>query len=164
MHVREATDDDVAQIRRVAERSWDADYPDIVSRETASEGVTEWYGEDRIRRELASSRTVLLVAETGGEVAGFAHAVWGSEEGTVLRLYVDPDHRREGVGGRLLDATVEYLVAEGVDHVKATVLAENEPGNDFYRARGFERLDETHETEIGGEFYAEHVWARQQAL
>ena len=159
--VREATDDDVPAIQRVAERSWETDYPDIVSRETASEGVEEWYGEDRLRRELDSSGTGLLVAEHDGDVVGFAHAVWGTEEGTVLRLYVDPDHRRRGVGTELLDATVDRLHDHGVDRVRATVLAANEPGNAFYRERGFEALPESHETEIAGEFYAERVWVRR---
>jgi ribosomal protein S18 acetylase RimI-like enzyme len=160
MNLREATDDDVDAVRRVAERSWEADYPDIVSRETASEGVEQWYGADRVREELARAETALLVAEGDGEVVGFAHAVWGGEEGTVLRLYVDPDHRRAGVGGELLEATVARLREEGVDRVKATVLAENDPGNAFYEAHGFEREPRTQETEIAGERHEEHVWVR----
>lgn len=160
MDVREATADDVPAVGRVAERSWETDYPDIVSRETASEGVAEWYAEDRVRRELDSAETAVLVAERDDEVVGFAHAVWGTEEGTVLRIYVDPDHRRAGVGTELLAATVDRLHEEGVDRVKATVLAANEPGNDFYRERGFEPLPESRETEIGGEYYEERVWVR----
>lgn len=161
MTVREATSEDVPAIRRVAERSWETDYPAIVSRETARDGVDEWYDTDRIREELDRSNTALLVAERDDTLEGFAHVVWGSEEGTVLRIYVDPDARRKGVGVGLLDATVERLQEEGVERVRATVLAANEPGNAFYRDRGFERLDETHETRIGGESYAEHVWVRR---
>jgi ribosomal protein S18 acetylase RimI-like enzyme len=160
MHVREATTEDVPAIRRVAERSWEADYPDIVSRETASEGVEQWYGSERVHEELARAETGLLVAEEGDDVVGFAHAVWGGEAGTVLRLYVDPDHRRAGVGGELLAATVARLLDEGVDRVKATVLAENDPGNAFYEAHGFEREPGTQETEIAGERHEEHVWVR----
>jgi ribosomal protein S18 acetylase RimI-like enzyme len=161
MNVREATREDVGAVRRVAERSWETDYPAIVSRETASEGVEDWYGEDRIREELDRARTVLLVCESGGDVVGFAHAVWGDEEGTVLRIYVDPDHRRDGYGGRLLDATVEQMADRGVDRVKATVLADNDPGNAFYEAHGFEPQERTHETEMGGEFHEERVWVRE---
>jgi ribosomal protein S18 acetylase RimI-like enzyme len=160
MHVREATTEDVPAVRRVAERSWEADYPDIVSRETASEGVEQWYGSERVHEELARADTALLVAEAREEVVGFAHAVWGGEEGTVLRLYVDPDHRRAGVGGDLLAATVARLREAGVDRVKATVLAGNDPGNAFYEAHGFEREPGTQETEIAGGRHEEHVWVR----
>jgi ribosomal protein S18 acetylase RimI-like enzyme len=158
MNLREATEEDVAGIHDVAERSWEADYPDIVSRETASEGVEEWYGADRVREELARADTALLVAEEDGAVVGFTHAVWGREEGTILRLYVDPDHRRAGVGGELLDATVDRLRQDGVETVRATVLAANEPGNAFYESNGFAREPGTQSTTIAGERHEEHVW------
>lgn len=158
MTVREATEDDVAAVQRVAERSWEQDYPDILSRETAVEGVHEWYSEERIERELESADARLFVAERAEEVVGFAHTVVAGEEGDVLRLYVDPDHRGEGVGASLLDEAVEYLFEQGVDRVKAMVLVDNEAGNQFYRSHGFEPARESHETEIGGEFYGERTW------
>ena len=60
---------------------------------------------------------VLLVAERDGSVIGYAFgALEGSDymalrgpAGAVYDLVVDPAHRREGVGGVLLDAALAAL-------------------------------------------------------
>jgi ribosomal protein S18 acetylase RimI-like enzyme len=161
MNVREATDDDVGAIQRVAERAWEQDYPDILSRETAVDGVHEWYSEDSISRELDRADARIFVAEHAGTVAGFVHTVVAGEEGDILRVYVDPDHRGEGGGSSLVQAAVEQLRAAAVDRVQAMVLVDNEAGNEFYDAQGFEPASESHETEIGGEFYGERVWVME---
>jgi ribosomal protein S18 acetylase RimI-like enzyme len=160
MTVRVATDDDVDAIRRVAERSWEVDYPALLTRETIEAGVDDWYAPEQITSELLSARSRLLVAERDGDVVGFAHASWNDtdDEGYILRIYVDPDHRREGVGHELLERTRSELVAQDVERINAMVLAENEPGNDFYARSGFEFVDES-ETTIGGDTYREHRYA-----
>lgn len=153
MNVRAAETDDLDAINRVAKASWEADYPAILSRETVDEGVDEWYGADRFGEELGWARTLLFVAETDG-VVGFVHAHWGDEEGHVLRLYVHPNHRREGVGSALLEHVQSELFDRGVERIAAMVLADNELGNAFYEQFGFEAVDES-ETTIGGERYLE---------
>lgn len=158
MDVRQATPADVGAIQRVAERSWTADYPEITSRESAVEGVHEWYSEQRLADEIDRSDAVVLVAEREGTVVGFAHAAWSGRQGDVMRVYVDPDHRDQGVGSALLESTVATLFERDVEEVRAMVLADNEPGNEFYREHGFERLAETHDTRIADEFYEERVW------
>lgn len=159
MQVRPATGGDAAAIHDVARAAWEADYPDIVSRENATAAVEDWYDTDRIREAVDDPGTLVLVAETDGEVVGFAHAALSSERatGSILRLYAHPDHRRSGVGSELLSETVDELRDREVERVEAMVLAENEPGNDFYREAGF-RHDGTGETRIAGESYEENVY------
>lgn len=161
MTVREATTDDVPAICEVARRSWKNDYPDVVSRETIEEGVDDWYSPARIEDELSRARTVVLVAEEEGTVVGFVHAYSSDEVGYVLRLYVDPDHRRVGVGTRLFDRVRDTLFGHGVTHVDAMVLADNDPGNTFYRTLGFE-MDDQRETTIGPETYPENTYRLQR--
>lgn len=155
MTVREATSDDVGPIRRVVEASWETDYPDILSRESIESGIDDWYAPDRLEAELERARTLLLVAERDGDVVGFVHCLWANDEGDILRLYVHPDHRGEGVGGDLLDRARERLADHDVDRLEAMVLRANEPGNEFYRAFGFERVD-AGETTIGDDRYEEN--------
>ncbi len=156
MRIRAATADDVEVIRQVARRSWETDYPDILSRETVEAGVRDWYALDSLATALARDRTSLLVAEPDSSVVGFVHAVRQAATGVgfVLRLYVDPDHRREGVGAALLDTVTEVLGGDGLDRVDAAVLSANELGRTFYESFGFELAEET-ETRIGGESYPE---------
>lgn len=159
MHTRQAETGDVAAIRRVAEQSWESDYPGILNRENIEEGVHEWYGEDQIRDEIKNEDAIVVVAETDGDVVGFAHGIWARRTGHILRVYVDPDHRGQGIGRELLATVRDSLLTRGADRIQAMVLAENEIGNQFYQDAGFEKVDEG-ETTIGGETYTENVYRR----
>jgi ribosomal protein S18 acetylase RimI-like enzyme len=162
MTVREATADDIEAIREVARRSWEADYPTIVSRETVTDRVDEWYASDRLADDVGRPRALVLVADEGGEVVGFSHAVLSGDAGHILRLYVDPDHRGQGTGGGLLETTRDELFARGAEAVQAMVLAANEPGNEFYRAYGFEQTGEG-TTTIAGEPHPENTYTLEKA-
>jgi ribosomal protein S18 acetylase RimI-like enzyme len=157
MTIREATDDDAEAIAGVARVSWKHDYPEILSRDTVEQGVEEWYAPETIATEIDSDDAVVPVAERDGEVVGFAHAVEDETGGTILRVYVAPDHRGEGIGGDLLGHARGALEDRGAERVRAMVLADNEPGNEFYRRFGFE-LDEKSETHIGEGTYRENVY------
>ncbi|PSQ34461.1 N-acetyltransferase [Halobacteriales archaeon QS_9_70_65] len=84
MTIRPADPDDIDAVRRIAERSWAADYPDILSRETAEAAAEEWYGADSLAAELDAERTLLSVVEADDRVVGFAHATWNDDEGYIL--------------------------------------------------------------------------------
>lgn len=159
--IRRATSADVESIRQIAKASWEADYPDILSREASEEGFEEWYDPDRIEAELNEDDTILLVGVRDDENVGFAHAVRTQRTGHILRVYVTPDHRGRGVGGDLLAGARDALLTRGVDRIQAMVLAANDPGNAFYESFGFEKTDER-ETVIGGETYAENVYERRR--
>lgn len=166
MDLREATNDDVEGVRSVARRSWETDYPAILNRESIDQAVESWYAPERLRFDAQSDDALLLVATDDTEgVAGFAHAVESEGEGedenvdvaTLLRLYVDPDHRGRGVGTRLLDAVRDRLDERGCTRLEAMVLERNELGNAFYRSYGFER-DRIGTTTIEGETHDEVVY------
>ena len=152
-----ATTGDVTAIKRVARASWRADYPDVLSRETAEEGVEEWYDERSLTTEIERDDGVVLVAQSDDEIVGFAHAVVTEGRGTILRVYVHPDARHEGIGATLLAQTRAELTDRGADHVQAMVLADNRLGREFYESAGFEMEDEG-ETTIAGETYRECVY------
>ncbi|MFC6732784.1 MULTISPECIES: GNAT family N-acetyltransferase [unclassified Haladaptatus] len=157
MTVRAAMPDDTEGILAVAQASWETDYPTILSRETVSAGVADWYDPATIRGELERTDTVMLVKTDDGAVEGFVHALWNHDEGDILRLYVHPDARRSGVGTALLQSAVNELFDRGVDLVRAMVLKDNNLGNSFYEDYGFS-LESESETYIGGEPYPESVY------
>lgn len=160
MHVRPATPEDVEDVRRIARAAWEHDYPDHLSRESVTEGLEEWYGREELLAELDRAGSTLLVADHDDAVAGFVHAAWDAagSEGSLLRVYVDPDHRGAGVGRRLVEAATDALFDRGVERVTAMALAANDPGDAFYRAVGFEPVAEG-STTIAGEEYDEQVYA-----
>lgn len=160
MEIRQATGSDVSAVKRVAEQSWENDYPEFVSRETIDDTVEDWYAEEKLRDVIESDDAEIFVADDEG-IAGFAHAVWDETEGDILRLYVTPESRREGVGRQLLASVRDELFGRGVDRIRAMVLAENELGNAFYEEHGFEKSGEN-ETQIGDERHPENVYTLQR--
>src|SRR5690242_6229474 len=83
---------------------------------------------------------VFLVARDGdgeGQLAGYAIAWRVLEEGELANLAVDPSARRCGIGGRLLDATLEELGRREVKAVYLEVRESNTGARMLYASRGF---------------------------
>lgn len=157
MEIRPATEDDIEGIRRVAEASWSVDYPEILSRETIEEGVAHWYDEAVIKMELRSPRTELLVATEDEEIVGFIHGHWAGDTGIILRLYVYPDHRNQGIGGDLFEAISDNLEERGVDTLRGMALAENDTATGFFEDQGMVQVG-SETTAIAGTQYEEAVF------
>jgi ribosomal protein S18 acetylase RimI-like enzyme len=157
MEIRPATEDDIGAIRRVAEASWETDYPDVLSRETIRDGVDQWYSEPVIMMELQSPRTELLVGEVDGELVGFVHGHWAGNAGIILRLYVHPAHRSEGLGSELFEAAAAALRDHGVEQLRAMALEANETATAFYEGLGMVQVD-AETTAIAGDQYREAVY------
>lgn len=160
MAVREASTDDIGSIRAVAEASWREDYPEILSRESVLDGFDEWYGVDRLETALESPKTLVFVAADANTICGFVHAVVDGDSGILLRLYVHPDHRTEGMGSTLFEHARTRLSEYSLDTIRGMVLAENTIGNEFYRGLGFEKVS-SDTTRIGGETFAENTYELQ---
>ncbi|NHN40844.1 GNAT family N-acetyltransferase [Halorubellus sp. JP-L1] len=166
---REATPDDVDAVRDVARTTWERDYPDVVNREAVTDTVESWYGHDQLAADVRRGDALVLVAETddanaesdadvtGVRIRGFVHGVVDGDCGTILRAYVHPDARDDGLGRGLVDAALDAFRDRGCDRAEAMVLARNAPGNAFYDALGFEHVA-TDTTLVGGDGYDEHVY------
>jgi GNAT superfamily N-acetyltransferase len=89
-----------------------------------------------------------LVAETDGEVVGFAlyflsFSTWEGAHGIYLEdLYVRPPERGTGRGTALLTALAAIAVARGYARVEWSVLDWNTPSIGFYRRLGAVPMDE----------------------
>lgn len=99
-------------------------------------------------REVIARYTVmggLLVARTDGDIVGFVMFSRESggyersvDRGIIENLYVDPDHREEGIGSDLLGRAETRLRRDGADTIVLEVMADNEPARRFYRSHGYE--------------------------
>lgn len=164
VQVRPATPDDAAAVAKVAEQTWAHDYPDVLNRENLADAAREWYNPDRSREAVHDPAYLLYVGESeAGDIQAFIHAFDDDDTGVILRVYVSPNVRDEGVGRALVEAVCDALADRGCERITATVLAENDAGAAFYQSLGFRPTGETGETEIGGEFYKERTYARPQA-
>ena len=158
VEVRPATLDDVDGIRRVAEADWEAAYGDILAPETRARCLTEWYSPETVERAVTEPSVGYFVAVDDGVIGYASGDVTRSESvGRLSSLYVHPDRWDSGVGTRLLDAVESTLADRGATELRILVLAENAVGVEFYRSRGFDRV-ETRRTTLAGETLDEHVF------
>jgi ribosomal protein S18 acetylase RimI-like enzyme len=103
-----------------------------------SEHATTSDRAEDIERLIAETPSVLLVAENGGgEIVGVLIAGWDGWRGNLYRLAVRPEHRRQGIARRLLDAGEEHLRGLGARRVTALVGYDDEVAGAFWDAAGY---------------------------
>ncbi|MGX5773931.1 N-acetyltransferase family protein [Methylorubrum zatmanii] len=99
----------------------------------------------RRRKNMRSKRLPHLVAERGGEIAGYAYAVPFRKRPAYRftlkhSIYVHPDHLHAGIGRRLLPALVEACAAGGYRQMIGYIDAKNEASLRLHEACGFTRV------------------------
>lgn len=159
--VREATVDDVSGIHRVAERGWNAAYDDLLSEDAIDAALTEWYDPEATREMVRRDDVASFVADEDG-VAGYVSGGSAGEPGvaTLGAIYVDPGRWDEGVGSSLLSRFEAWCLERDLGVVECEVLAGNDLGTSFYRARGYEAV-EARESELFGDAVEELRFRRR---
>lgn len=95
----------------------------------------------------------IYVAETADGIVGFIHV---EEEKTapfpsvaphkfacVVDLYVEPEHRKIGIGKSLLESVKTWAKHRGLEYLELFVLAENQIGQEFYERANFKAASHT---------------------
>jgi GNAT superfamily N-acetyltransferase len=106
--------------------------------------------EESLAAQLASGRPPFeaLVAERDGRAVGFAlffqsYSTWEGRPGLYLEdLFVEEEHRGDGIGRSLLAAVARVAVERGYGRLELAALDWNTPATGFYRAHGGEAMDE----------------------
>jgi ribosomal-protein-alanine N-acetyltransferase len=96
------------------------------------------WSETGLREMLGSPQVIARVAERRGAIVGYAFARWVMNTGEIMNLAVAPEHRRQGLARRLLDALLDGLLARGVTEVFLEVRASNQAAQALYLSRGFQ--------------------------
>lgn len=149
--VRRATVDDVAGIRRVADRGWNAVYGDLLSEDAVDAALAEWY-DPETAQELVQRDDVACFVAVDEEVVGYVSGGSADDPGvaTLGAIYVAPSRWGEGVGSALLSRFESWCLERDLEVVEFQVLTGNDVGRSFYRARGYEAVEAV-ETELFGD-------------
>jgi ribosomal-protein-alanine N-acetyltransferase len=98
------------------------------------------YSQAELRRFFDLPGARCLVAESGGDIEGFAlgYSV-PPDVAHVVTLDVHPSARRRGLGKRLLEGLLEALAAAGAERAVLEVDVRNSGAIAFYRRLGFRK-------------------------
>jgi ribosomal protein S18 acetylase RimI-like enzyme len=145
--IRRATPADLPRIGRLGallvKEHYDFDPQRFLA---ARPGTPEGYA-SFIGTQLEDPDNAVLVADTGGDVIGYAYAAIEGYNYMALRgpagvlhdIIVDPEHRGRGVGRLLLDATLALFRSRGVPRVVLSTAERNEVAQRLFASMGFRR-------------------------
>jgi len=149
MKIREATVSDVPAILGLIREL--AEYEKLTHACVATEGLLRehMFGKDRAAEAL--------VAEVDGAVVGYA--IWFKTFSTFLAkpgiyledLYVQPAHRKKGLGKGMLRELARTAVRRGYGRVEWSVLKWNTPSIGLYKSLGAVAMDEWDVMRLTGE-------------
>jgi ribosomal protein S18 acetylase RimI-like enzyme len=135
-------------------RTWQAAYEHAFGSERLAT-IDVRRREERWRQRLAAPepRHVVLVAEKGGSVVGFASCGESRDtagEGELYAIYVLPEAWGSGAGPALMAAALAALRAEGFATASLWVLDDNPRAQRFYEREGWARDGGRREEEFLG--------------
>lgn len=121
--------------------SADAEEIAQMSRDSIEGGLTWSWTPSRVRRSILSRDSSVVVARRGPRVAAFAILYVGEEIAHLNLLAVAGDHRRQGLGRRLIDWLAATSVEAGVFRIDLELRTQNTVARTFYERLGFEALN-----------------------
>lgn len=93
---------------------------------------------EQLAEELESPAARLFTAQLDGRTAGLAVFQLAAGEASLYAITVDPALHRQGIGRRLLAASLLRLREEGAESCYLEVRAQNQPAQALYKALGFQ--------------------------
>lgn len=120
-------------------RSYDPnDQEAVVELWTACGLVVPWNDPRRdIRRKLEVRPDLFLVASDGERIIATVMAGYEGHRGWINYLAVQPDHRRRGIGRRMMEEAEALLLAAGCPKINLQVRSTNAEVIAFYKRIGF---------------------------
>ncbi len=108
---------------------------DIVRLE--SEIFSDAWSEDAVRSLLVSEFSYSFVALRDGEMVGYFLGSCIVPEGEIFRIAISPQHRRRGIGYRLLSEVISNGRKDALELFFLEVRSENDGARCLYRSLGF---------------------------
>lgn len=138
LEYRKATEQDVPQIRALAERIWRACYIPMIGEAQVAYMLDWMYGEEEIRRQVLAGVDWRMV-DMAGTLVGYLALTWDSvkRDLELNKLYLDPSFHGQGLGQEMLAFVKERARALGGGAVKLRVNKANAAALAAYRRAGF---------------------------
>ncbi len=98
------------------------------------------WSEKSIERELTNPLSLWIVATVGDIVVGYVGSQSVLGEADMMNLAVHPQHRRSGVGRRLVESLISCISQKGVYCLTLEVRASNQSALALYAGLGFKQV------------------------
>ena len=95
--------------------------------------------EQGIKKFIDRNPQTNFVAVDGDKIVGVILCGHDGRRAYIYHTCVNIEYRGQGIGKKLVDATLEALKAEGINKAALVVFADNQIGNPFWNAVGWER-------------------------
>ena len=118
-------------------RAGDAGTLGLMSRDLVEAGLGWAWTPQRIGEAIRSTDDVVLVARCGNTIAGFAIMYFGQDEARLNLLAVHPQHRRRGIGRRLVKWLEKSAVTAGISVAYLEMRSSSSVARQFYHALGY---------------------------
>lgn len=113
----------------------EADIPEVARLE--KEIFSDSWSEKAIKETFDQQQTLVLVAYEDKQLIGYLILYFVLEEGEIARIAVISDHRRQGVGARLLLELEDLCEDNGITKLLLDVRESNKAAISFYTSYGF---------------------------
>ncbi len=142
MEVHVASNEDLWQIRELAQIIFPATYDKIVSAEQVNYMMNLFYNPEALRTQQASGQ-VFLILYFNAKASGYASYTKLNPEGDfrLNKIYLDQQIQGKGLGRFLLNEVLSRVKAEGGRSLRLNVYRFNKAVG-FYRNMGFQLLKE----------------------
>ena len=98
------------------------------------------YGRFEMKVYIRAKGSFCLLAETGGNVAGFVLAELAPDEGHIVTLDVLEEYRRQGIASQLLAAVENEASLRGGQRLVLETATTNDAAIALWKKRGYRRL------------------------
>lgn len=111
-----------------------------MSRDYIESGLGWSWTPRRVLDEIRSPKSNVIVTAHRDAVIGFAVMVYREEEARLNLFGVHPQHRRKGVGTRMVRWLEETALVNGSGILYLETRSSNHTARDFYRCLGFREI------------------------
>lgn len=94
---------------------------------------------ENIDMYLNRNKGLSYIYEQDSKIIGTILCGHDGRRGFIYHVAVNPDYRKQRIGNKLVQASLEKLSKEGIDKCHIFVIEDNVVGNDFWTSTGWEK-------------------------
>lgn len=148
--IRRAGPEDIETLAAIGAATFTETFAHLYPPKHLSEFLAEAYGLARTRADMAHPAKASWLVEDDGRVVGYAtagisdlpHPDVGRRSYELKRFYLFKTCQNGGVGGRLWDVVLDWMLAQDPADLWIGVWSENLGAQRFYARHGFEKVGE----------------------